>query len=252
MNFSKKPKKQHHSEKFQKSSILFTQLGLVLALFISFLALEYTTEKEIVMIDYDDIYTDEIYVASEIPKVIVKKTKVEIKEPAIKKLKPLIIVKMVPDDSDLASKILNLPKDTNPPISDLINAIPQAPEDLGEPEEELPFRIIEEAPIYPGCEGLDKENAKKCFTKKVAKFVNKKFNLNITENLNTTGRQRIFVKFTIDKEGNIVDILAKSPFKTLEKEAIRVVQKLPKMTPGKQRKKPVAVKYTLPITFYIE
>jgi len=38
----------------------------------------------------------------------------------------------------------------------------------------------------------------------------------------------------------------------LEKEAIRVVNMIPDMTPGKQRGRPVGVKYTLPITLIVE
>ena len=64
--------------------------------------------------------------------------------------------------------------------------------------------------------------------------------------------QRIFVMFKIEKNGDIVDVRARAPHKTLEKEAIRVIGKLPKMVPGKQRNKPVGVKYSLPITFKIE
>ena len=67
-----------------------------------------------------------------------------------------------------------------------------------------------------------------------------------------TGKQRIFALFTIDKNGLVTDIIIKAPHKKLEKEALRVIEKLPEMIPGKQRKRAVAVKYTLPIVFQIE
>jgi len=44
----------------------------------------------------------------------------------------------------------------------------------------------------------------------------------------------------------------KAPHKQLEKEAKRILKKLPQFTPGKQRRKSVKVKYTLPISFQIE
>jgi protein TonB len=37
-----------------------------------------------------------------------------------------------------------------------------------------------------------------------------------------------------------------------KKEAKRIMNKLPQFTPGKQRRKPVKVKYTLPITFHVQ
>ncbi len=38
----------------------------------------------------------------------------------------------------------------------------------------------------------------------------------------------------------------------MKDEAIRVINLLPKMEPGKQRGKPVKVKYSLPITFKVQ
>jgi periplasmic protein TonB len=65
------------------------------------------------------------------------------------------------------------------------------------------------------------------------------------------GTKRIFVVFIIDKNGNITNIESRAPHKSLQLEAERVVKSLPKMEPGKQRGKPVGVKYSLPIVFEI-
>ncbi len=118
--------------------------------------------------------------------------------------------------------------------------------------EDVPFAIIEEAPIYPGCTGT-REERKNCFSVQVAKHVLKIFNADLAQELGLSpGKQRIYILFTIDKNGNVSDIQARAPHKSLEKEAIRVVGLLPKMTPGKQRNRPVGVKYSLPITFNIQ
>ena len=249
MNFSQKPQKQHQTEKFQKSSILFTQLGLVLALFIVYLALEFTTEKKLTLLD--DVIPDDtdLFMPTDLSTVIIKKKVLKKPQPVVKKLPPLITPKIVPNDHVLVETVLGPPEET--PTIDVINSIVEV-NPVEKPEGTIDFRIIEDVPIYPGCEGLDNDEAKKCFTKKVSKFVNRKFKTSIAERLNTSGKQRILVKFTVDKYGNVTDILAITPFKQLEKEAIRVVQKLPQMTPGMQRKKPVSVKYQLPIVFFIE
>ncbi len=58
--------------------------------------------------------------------------------------------------------------------------------------------------------------------------------------------------FKIDEKGNITDIRARAPHIKLEEEAIRVMKLLPKMIPGKQKGKTVAVLYSLPIAFNVE
>jgi len=242
-------KKQHRFDKLQKSSILFTQLGLVLALLIVYLALEYTTIKEIT-IPHEVIPDDEIaFLDYDIPEVYIEKKNAVKKQPIVKKLTPIIEIKTVPNGTPIETVVLDPPIDDDTHVN--FDSISEAPEfiDDGEP---LPFYIIEDAPIFPGCDGLDNLASKQCFTSKISKFVNKKFNTGLAEGLQVSGKQRIWVQFKIDKNGNVSDIVANSPHKSLEKEAIRVVQKLPQMTPGKQRKRPVAVKYTLPIVFSIK
>ena len=44
----------------------------------------------------------------------------------------------------------------------------------------------------------------------------------------------------------------RGPDKNLEKEAQRIISKLPKMTPGKQRGRPVRVPFSIPITFRLQ
>jgi protein TonB len=242
-------KKKHHFDKLQKSSILFTQLGLVLALLAVYLALEFTTEKKDLVFDKTNVLDEPLYVIQYPIGVIEKKT---IPKEPVKPKEVVPIDKIIIDDNDSSAEetVLN-PVDTET-TDDLIGLIVEAPGDGIDADVTLPFSIIEEAPIYPGCEGLDKEESKKCFTKQITKFVNKKFNTDLASSLNLNGKQKIWVIFKIDKTGTVTDITARAPHKSLEKEAIRIVQKLPQMTPGKQRKKPVGVKYTLPIAFVIE
>ena len=44
----------------------------------------------------------------------------------------------------------------------------------------------------------------------------------------------------------------RGPDKNLENEANRIISKLPKMTPGKQRGKAVRVQFSIPITFKLQ
>jgi len=117
---------------------------------------------------------------------------------------------------------------------------------------EIPFGVIEKVPVYPGCENLPANEAKKCFSKNVSQLVGSEFNTEIGKTSGLSGRQKIYVRFKIDNKGNIVDIAARGPLPQLETEAVRVINQLPKMTPGIQDGIPVNVMYSLPIVFDIK
>ncbi|MBJ2173745.1 energy transducer TonB [Aureibaculum sp. A20] len=251
MNFSKQTKKnQPPTEKFYRSSALFMQLGLVLALLIVYISLEYTSTKTVFLLD--DVAPDDgtTYVFSAPPDIRIERNK-EPQEKQVPKKAPLVDIKVVPNDTK-NPEILDLPDNPDNPeklnISDIVEIVEEGPI----PEGPIPFTILEEAPIFPGCEDFKNEEAKACFTKQMTKFVNRKFDASIAEGLNLSGKQKIYAQFTIGKNGLVTDIKIRAPHKSLEKEALRVIEKLPEMIPGKQRKKAVPVKYTLPIVFQIE
>ncbi len=116
----------------------------------------------------------------------------------------------------------------------------------------VPFAVIDEVPVFPGCESLaTNEERKECMSQRISKFVNRNFNTGLGKELNLTDVNRIFVSFEIDKNGLITNLRSRSPHPDLGNEAERVIKLLPKMLPGKQDGKPVNVLYALPITFKI-
>jgi protein TonB len=61
---------------------------------------------------------------------------------------------------------------------------------------------------------------------------------------------RVLVSFVVNKDGAIVEPqVVKSVNKQLDQEALRVISTMPNWKPGKQRGKPVRVKYTVPVNF---
>lgn len=61
---------------------------------------------------------------------------------------------------------------------------------------------------------------------------------------------RVICSFIVDKEGKIYDVkVIRSVHPLLDAEAIRVVSTMPRWTPGENHGKPVAVQYTVPISF---
>lgn len=116
----------------------------------------------------------------------------------------------------------------------------------------LSFGEIDQVPVYPGCESTPQEGQVKCFTQKVTEFVVQNFNTKGLANQVEGDKQRIAVKFTISKTGDVQDVVAKAAHPALADEATRVAQLLPKMIPGEHQGKTVSVQYALPILFEIE
>lgn len=116
----------------------------------------------------------------------------------------------------------------------------------------VPFAVIDEAPIFPGCVGT-KNELRTCLQEKITQSISENFNVNLATELKLqSGVKRIFVVFKINKAGNITDVRVRAPHKKLQEEAIRVINLLPKMLPGKQAGKAVNVNYSLPIAFKVE
>ncbi len=102
------------------------------------------------------------------------------------------------------------------------------------------FFIVEEMPEFPGG---DTE-----LRKYIANSV--KYPVIAQEN----GIQgRVYVPFVVGTDGGVTQVkVARGVDPNLDKEAIRVVQSMPKWKPGKQRGKAVKVSYTVPINFVLQ
>ena len=113
----------------------------------------------------------------------------------------------------------------------------------------VPFAVIEDVPVFPGCERA--KDKKACFQEKMLKHIRKNFRYpEIAQEMGIQGR--VNVVFVIQKDGSIGNIRMRGPDKNLEAEAMRIIQKLPKMTPGKQRGRAVKVPFSIPITFKLQ
>ncbi len=112
---------------------------------------------------------------------------------------------------------------------------------------------VEHVPVFPGCESVASNIGKRdCMSLKIKAFIQKKFNADKFYDQNIRGEQTISVQFYIDENGNVSEVKARATERALEKEAIRVVSRLPQMKPGKQGDKVVKVQYMVPIVFKIE
>ena len=114
------------------------------------------------------------------------------------------------------------------------------------------FSLNEQAPIYPGCEGLDNNARKTCMRDKIAQFVIKNYNNKIAEDLGLTEDQSIKIRFTIDITGKIIGVRALASHPELVEETKRVMSLLPKLKPGMQQGKPKKVPFSVPIKIKME
>jgi TonB family protein len=72
-----------------------------------------------------------------------------------------------------------------------------------------------------------------------------------TDGTHTTGT--VYVQFVVRSDGSLTDItVLKGVAKSLDEEAVRIISVMPKWIPGSQNGKVIAVRYQIPIRFYIE
>jgi protein TonB len=242
MEIKKNPKS--NLENYTK---LFVQLGLVLALFIVYVGLEHKTYDRVV----DDLGVASLSVEEEEEMVITQRVE-PVKPPPPPPPPPAPeIIEVVEDEKEVEETVIES-TETDEEEAVEVEEIVEV-EESEEVVEDVPFAIIEDIPVFPGCEKGTKDQKKACFSKKISKHINRKFNAGLASDLGLTpGKKRIFVMFKIDKTGSITEIQARAPHPRLQQEAARVVKTLPKMIPGKQRGRPVAVRYSLPIAFQVE
>lgn len=119
----------------------------------------------------------------------------------------------------------------------------------------VPFAVVENAPIYKGCdESLKNSELKKCTSDAINVYIDKKFDTKIINKLELPdGKIKIYAVFKFDTTGKVIDVKSRASHPELEAEAIRVIESLPKMKkPGYQRGKAVIVPYSLSKIFNIK
>jgi len=236
-----KPKKNAKAD-LRKKSNLFLSVGLILALLVSLLLIDWKT--------YDkEEYTREQVYLDAIEEEVVPITELARTPPPAPPVIPDVI-DIIKDDPKVKEDEI---ESTEISLEDIVE-----PEDIIEPKpneepETVPFTLIEDVPIFPGCENLKDNNVRKtCMSEKITAYVNKNFDKKLGSELGLSGINRINILFQIDTNGDIVNIQARAPHPKLEEEAENLIKALPKMKPGMQRGKPVNVNYALPIIFQVE
>ncbi|MCM8568797.1 energy transducer TonB [Gramella jeungdoensis] len=237
------PKKNPKAD-LNRNRVLFLQLGLVVVLFLTWQAIEWKTydpEKiDIGQVNMDALDEEDVPI-----------TEMQNTPPPPPPPPPAPeVIEVVEDEEEVEEDEI---QSTETNLDEIVEVEEVVEAPVEEEVEDVPFAVIEDVPIFPGCENKrNNEERKKCMSEKISSYVNKEFDTDLGAELGLSGINRVIVQFRIDEKGNIGQVRARAPHPRLEQEAARVINSLPKMKPGKQRGKPVGVMYSLPIAFKVQ
>lgn len=222
-----------------RNSSLYFVIGLAFVLFITWRAFEWKTYDKVN--DYDISMNVEDNLDEEVPMTEQLKTPPPPPPPAAPE-----VIEIVEDEEEIKETVIESTETSQE--EEVVEVADVEVEEMDE-DVEVPFAVIEDVPVFPGCE---KEKDKKaCFNSMMSKHISKNFRYpEVAQEMGVQGR--VAVMFTIQKDGSIGNIRLRGPDKSLEAEAERIIKLLPKMTPGKQRGRPVRVPFSIPINFKLQ
>ena len=225
----------------EKRRPLFFAIGLTTALFLTILALEWTSPVP----DLPD-FSSELAFAEEldwtVPVTVLRSPEL----PAKAKKAP----KINPDQF----KII----DNNLPVLDLGNELLFTGIDDGldvvidpdpvDPLEVFSFAQVESMPIFQGCEdAIGNDALYQCMNVQLMRFIAREFEVS-ERMMQFSSGEKVYVEFIIEKNGDVSQAkIIRGSDELVGEEAIRVVQSLPDFTPAKLNGKPVRMSYILPI-----
>lgn len=226
MEAKKSPKANLENKRF-----VFTQFGIIIVLLVVLFALEWKTYEERKIVLGQRMARD---LVEEIILITEQKVKPPPPPPPPKKLYDFKIV----DDDVIIDDVIDI--DAGADIDTEIQEYtpPALPVDIID-EEEI-FVISQELPRFPGGESA------------LYKYLGNNIDYPIMAQ-ETGVKGVVYITFVVEKDGSITDIrIIRSIGGGCDEEAIRVINEMPKWSPGKNFTKPVRVQFTLPVRFVLQ
>ncbi|MDG1849722.1 MAG: energy transducer TonB [Flavobacteriales bacterium] len=216
---------------------MFVQIGLIIAITASLIAFEWKSYEK----SSTDLGTMELSLEDE---EMIPVTQREIKPPPPPPPPPEVI-QIVEDDVEIEVELEIEETDTDE--EEIIEI-----EEEEEEDEVFNFAVVEDKPIFPGCEDVSKQERYMCFQQGIMKHIRNNFKYpSIPKEMGIS--EKIFVQFVIDKTGMITkSVVVRGQDKHLKKEALRLVNSIPKLIAAKQRGKSVPCSFTVPINFRLQ
>ncbi len=235
MEVKKNPKKD-----LENLRGLFVQAGLVFALVLVIVAIEWKT--------YDRTASDLGELDVQIDDEIIPITQRDLAPPQPPPPPPPEVIEVVEDDVELEEELEIQTTETDE--TEEVEVI-EMEEEVS--DEVLSFAVVESVPVFPGCEGAS-NNAERqqCFQTEMQRFVAK--NYKFPEMARQMGIQgRVYIDFVIEKDGRVSNVrVVRGVDDLLDDEAVRVIKALPKFQPAKQRGKPVRMSFTMPFNLKLQ
>lgn len=219
----------------ERSKQVFLMIGLVVALGAVLLAFEWKSRPSQV----SSLGNLEV---AEVEDEVIPITRQEQVQPPPPPPPPQVIevLKIVDDNVDILDDMSLFDSEADKETFIDVAPVIQTVKEEKEEEEAQVFFIVEEMPEFPGGEA-----ALRRFIANSIKYPQ------IAQENGIQGR--VYVQFVVDRDGSITNAsVARGVDPSLDKEALRVVNSLPKWKPGMQRGKPVKVSYTVPINFVLQ
>jgi protein TonB len=223
--------KKNPQASLEDKKLTYVLIGLAFVLSICYVALEWT-EREVTKYEVADtefLFEDEIDIQQ-----TTQETPPPPPPPAVQEVEVLNVV-----EDDVETETIEINTEDDKDVEVVIAPPVEAP--VEEEEEEVIFVVVESMPEFPG--------GAQAMMRYIAENI--KYPVIAQEN----GIQgRVICQFVVEKDGKVSDIqvVRSSGEASLDKEAQRVIGSMPKWKPGKQRGKPVRVKYTLPVNFRLQ
>lgn len=226
MQAKKTPKANLEAKK-----VLWIQIGLIIALVIVFVALEWKSYEKREL----DLGQREVI---DVPEEIIPITEQKVKPPPPPPPKQTLVINIVEDDVEIEDDDIDIDADADMD-TEVEEYIPIEMEEEEINETEI-FTVVESMPRFPGGEA------------ELYKYLSK--NIVYPTMAQESGVQgRVYVTFVVEVDGSITDIkILRGIGGGCDEEAVRVVRSMPRWNPGKQRGQPVRVQYNLPVRFVLQ
>ena len=211
-------------------------LGLVVGLSVMFVGFEWSTRDVMVVRESEQVA--DVIAEEEVEITRPENTPPPPPPPAA----PVVteVLNVVEDDVELEQQDILTSEDTQMDAQTVTYTPPPAVEEEEEEAAQQIFTVVEEMPKFPGGDA------------ELLKFISKSIRYPVIAQENGI-QGRVICSFVVNRDGSIVDAqVLRGVDPSLDKEALRVINSMPKWSPGKQRGKPVRVKYTVPITFRLQ
>ncbi len=226
MDLKKSPKASLEDKK-----MFFLLIGFVMVLSLVYIGLEWTKSDVTV---YQNANTD-FLVEDELDVV---QTKQDEPPPPPPPPAPEVVEVLNVVENNVKTADININTEDDKSKAVIVAAPVAAP--VIEEEDNVVFQVVETMPLFPGGESA------------MMKFMGENIKYPVIAQENGI-QGRVICQFVVNKDGSIVDVeVVRSVDASLDKEAIRMIKSMPKWSPGKQRGKPVRVKYTLPVNFKLQ